>query len=146
MNDWSVVFEGARTTILLVESEQRALGISRKILENLGCRVLAAADSAEALKVYRERKSEIDLVILDVIIPELGGVTACNQLRQVDPSAKVLVVTGAHNGKSGWPELVAGANAILTKPYKVAELARALRLLIGEPGRANSVSPALVVN
>jgi len=64
---------GGGRTILLVEDEEMVANIGRQMLERLGHRVIVAQTGDEALALYEKRRAEIDLVILDMIMPGIGG-------------------------------------------------------------------------
>ena len=108
-------------TILVVEDEGAVLDLVRWILETQGYQVLTASDGAEALHLYRDEAERIDLVISDVVMPELSGPELVSQLRALRPSLKVLYMTGyagdALNHR-GIPEL----GDHLPKPFRGKQL------------------------
>jgi two-component system, cell cycle sensor histidine kinase and response regulator CckA len=95
---------GGKETLLLVEDEQALLTLSKKILEEKGYRVLNAGTPAEAMRLAIEYKGKIDLLITDVVMPEMNGRELSNQLMTVYPNIKTLFMSGytanviAHHG------------------------------------------------
>jgi PAS domain S-box-containing protein len=114
-------------TILLVDDEEiiRELGID--ILEDRGYRVFSASEGREAVRIYRERMREIDLIILDVMMPGIGGKETYRQLRAINPQVKVLLSSGySTNGEVG-EILKQGVSGFVQKPYREDELAAKVR-------------------
>ena len=81
-------------TILLVDDEKMVLEVSREMLESMGYRVYAAGSGQEAIAVYMEKRNEIDLVILDMIMPGISGGETFDRLREINPAIKVLLSSG----------------------------------------------------
>jgi two-component system, cell cycle sensor histidine kinase and response regulator CckA len=83
------------TFILLVDDESVIRKLCRELLNHAGYRVLIAADGKEAIEVYKSRKHEIALVILDLVMPRMNGWKCLAELRKIDPSVCVLVWSGS---------------------------------------------------
>jgi PAS domain S-box-containing protein len=118
---------GGQETILLADDEQVVGRLGETILKRHGYQVLVAANGAEALQIFRARHHEIDLVILDLSMPELSGAETLRELRKIDPGAHVLI----SSGYSGDEELRSvereGVLGFVGKPYRPVELARQVR-------------------
>lgn len=114
-----ILLEGAHRKILLVDDEAILLEMGKKILEEKKFKVLTAERGEEAIEVYRKRGREISLVILDIMMPGMGGWKTYARLREIDPQVKVLLTSG-YGGTEERPELV-GALPFLKKPYRVEE-------------------------
>ena len=122
-----------RETILLVDDEEiiRELGID--ILEDRGYQVFSASEGKEAVRIYRERIGEIDLIILDVMMPGIGGKETYRQLRAINPQVKVLLSSGySTNGEVG-EILKQGVSGFVQKPYREEELAAKVREVLDAP-------------
>jgi two-component system cell cycle sensor histidine kinase/response regulator CckA len=122
-----------RETILLVDDEEiiRELGID--ILEDRGYRVFSASEGREAVRIYRERIRDIDLVILDVMMPGIGGKETYRLLRAINPQVKVLLSSGySTNGEVG-EILKQGVSGFVQKPYREEELAAKIREVLDAP-------------
>lgn len=120
-------------TILLVDDEEDNRRIGEEMLRHFGYRVTTAPDGETALDVYRERGGEIDLVILDLIMPGMGGWRCLEELRRLDPNAKVLVASGYADQASDDFLDRAGIRRFLPKPYRTREMLEAIQSLL-EPG------------
>ena len=111
----------------MVDDEEiiRELGVD--ILEDRGYRVFSASEGREAVRIYRERVRDIDLVILDVMMPGIGGKETYRQLRAINPQVKVLLSSGySTNGEVG-EILKQGVSGFVQKPYREEELAAKVR-------------------
>jgi two-component system, cell cycle sensor histidine kinase and response regulator CckA len=100
--------------ILVVDDEVTIRTVTQATLEAHQCRVLAASDGREAIEQYAQH-SDIDLVILDMMMPSMDGQTTIRALKKIDPGVKVIAVSGLASNKE--IALEAGANAFLQKPY-----------------------------
>jgi two-component system cell cycle sensor histidine kinase/response regulator CckA len=119
--------EPGRETILLVDDERGILDTVRAFLSDYGYTTLTAASGEEALPVYRDNRDRIDLVIMDLGMPGMGGRECLKRLLALDPAAKVVVATGYLSGGLE-PELRrAGAVGYLAKPYRLADLMREIK-------------------
>lgn len=108
-------------TILIAEDEPLVLNLATRMLQNAGYQVLSATDGKEAVRLFQERGKEIDLLILDAVMPQLGGWEAVREIRQFDPSVPVIIATG-YDGQHS-PVFPAGkAPRVLSKPYHVDQL------------------------
>ncbi len=118
---------GAGETILLVEDERAVIEMAHELLDQLGYVVLAAATPGEALKVANSYPDEIDLVVTDVIMPEMNGRELAEQIQARRPAIKVLYISGypadliAHRG------VLSGDANLLAKPFARHALARRVR-------------------
>ncbi|MGZ8449416.1 MAG: PAS domain S-box protein [Candidatus Deferrimicrobiaceae bacterium] len=122
---------GGTETVLFVDDEESLRVLAMEMLGRLGYRVLTAGNGFEAVKIFRERRAEIAAVILDMIMPGMGGEETFHRLKEIDPAARVLLSSGY--AVEGRPQtlLSAGAAGFLQKPYRVGTLAAALRRTIG---------------
>ena len=117
---------GRGETILLVEDNERIRKAGQAILESLGYQVLMAANGQEALEV-RQTVGKIDLVLTDVVMPEMGGVELVRELRKADPHLKALAITG-HLLEEDREKLCAeGVLDVVYKPFDVDALTQAVR-------------------
>ena len=120
-------------TILLVDDEDEILKVGRLMLLKLGYRVLLAAGGREALDVYRRKQSEIDLVILDMIMPGMSGSDTFDQLRTMNPDVKVLLASGYSLNQRASLILARGCDGFLQKPFDLPVLSQKLRGLLDPP-------------
>ncbi len=113
--------------ILLVEDEEMVSDVTKRILEKSGYTVLTAGNGKEALDIYEKERDRIGLVILDLIMPEMGGKQCLEQLRNIDPDVKVLVISG-YSPDGSWKQSVeSGAKGFVGKPFDAKQLLEAVR-------------------
>ena len=111
--------------VLVAEDERPLRNLLLLSLEELGYEVLTAADGEEATRVFEANRSRIDLVILDVVMPRLGGPEALARMRVIEPSLRAILTTGHAPDTAFLSELAeAGALTILPKPFALDELGR----------------------
>jgi two-component system cell cycle sensor histidine kinase/response regulator CckA len=116
--------QGRGETILVVEDAERLRGAVVAGLETLGYRVIGAANGREALEVVQGE--EVDLVVTDVVMPEMGGEALLRELRAAHPGLKVVAITG-HLIETNVGELrAAGFSAVLPKPFSVEDLTQVI--------------------
>ncbi|TLS74037.1 PAS domain S-box protein [Mariprofundus erugo] len=136
-----LIVEGKGEMILLADDESTLLATGRHVLESLGYRVLTATDGLQAVDLYMARQADIDLLILDVVMPNLGGVEAFQKIRRHRPDVKVLFATGYDKSKALTENGHVHPDMVISKPYSIARLSRMIRsLLDGDSARNSSVS------
>jgi len=124
---------------LVVEDDEAMRELLRRALERAGFAVATAATGREALKLFGER--QVDLAITDLMMPEMDGLTLIRELMRVQPSARIIVITGAESGHDTARAL--GAKVVLRKPVAPADLARIVQnVLAGEPAGERVTPPA----
>ncbi len=121
-----LTLEGAET-ILLVDDEKTIRDIGQEILTVNGYHTITAKDGEEALYIYWDKGSDIDLVILDVGMPGMGGHKCLEEILKIDPGAKVIIASGYSAGGQLKDSLSQGAAAYIAKPFKMADLLKAVR-------------------
>ena len=111
-------------TILLVDDESQVLKVSQRMLEHLGYKVIATQSGKEATDLYGEKKEEIDLVLLDMIMPEISGEKVFQILREINPAIKVILLSGYSLEGQSQNILEQGCNGFLQKPVTLSELSQ----------------------
>jgi signal transduction histidine kinase len=114
-------------TVLLVDDEEMVAEVCRKVLEQLGYRVLVAVSAEEALEIYGKQNDEIDLVILDMIMPGKGGGETFDGLKQIDGDVRVLLSSGYSINGRAREILDRGCNGFIQKPFALDELSRKVK-------------------
>ena len=117
-------------TVLLVDDEDMILDVGRKMLEAIGYKVLLARGGREAVEVYRKFKEEINLVVLDMIMPDMGGGEAYDVMKEDDPNVKVLLSSGYSIDGRATEILERGCNGFIQKPFNMNELSRKTREIL----------------
>ena len=120
------VLEGEET-ILLVDDEEMIIDAGKEMLEEMGYTVLAAENGMEAIDTYREKDDEIDMVILDMIMPEMGGGETYDRLREADAEIKVLLSSGYSIDGEATEILERGCNGFIQKPFDMKEISHKIR-------------------
>jgi PAS domain S-box-containing protein len=118
------LIEGQGETILVVEDDATTRQAISVILEDLGYRVLAAANGREALALL---SSEVVLVLSDVVMPEMGGVALHTALKEKHPEVKMVVITGYPMTDGDQTLLEQGITAWIKKPFSIDEIAQVVR-------------------
>ena len=113
-------------TILVVDDEESVRGMAEDMLDVLGYRVMTASDGREAVALYTEKKNEIDLVILDMIMPVMAGKDTYMELRKINPGIKVLLASGYSQNDKTREILDEGAIGFVQKPFGIQELSKTL--------------------
>ncbi|MFH1081641.1 MAG: PAS domain S-box protein [Pseudomonadota bacterium] len=121
-----------RGTILLVDDEAVVVAVTRDILEALGYCVLSAASGRQAVQIYEEAAGRIDLVILDMIMPEMGGGETFDRLKSIDPEIKVILSSGYSLNSQAKMIMDKGVQAFLQKPFRIDQLSQKVRNVLGE--------------
>ena len=121
-------------TLLLVDDESMIREVGRKMLERLGYRVFCAASGDEALAVFDRHRGEIDLVILDMIMPVKGGGQTYDELRQRDPTVRVMLSSGYSLDGQASEIMARGCSGFLQKPFDLESLSQKLREVLGGAG------------
>jgi CheY-like chemotaxis protein len=109
-------------TILFVDDEDTILDLSRQMLSALGYNVLPAGSGEEALCLYKSYPEEIDLVILDMIMPQMGGGETFDRMRQINPHVKVLLSSGYSLDGQAQEILNRGCDGFIQKPFDLTAL------------------------
>lgn len=112
-------------TILLVDDEPEVLSIFERILSPEGAVILSAQSGAEALKIAR--RTRLDLVILDVKLPDVSGTEILRRIRKIDAAVPVIVVTSYGSVETVRTSMRLGAFDYLTKPFDNQEIRRVAR-------------------
>ena len=116
-----------RETILVVDDEKPILESARAILEQFGYSVVTAAQGETAIEKYKQSGGAIDMIILDLNMPGMGGRACLKQLIDIDPDAKILISSGYTADGQVKEARAAGARAFLGKPYHLHELLTTIR-------------------
>jgi PAS domain S-box-containing protein len=117
-------------TILLVDDEEVILEVGQELFEVMGYRVLLARDGKEAVEVYRKNQDEIDIVLLDMVMPTMGGGEAYDRMKEINPDIKVLLSSGYSIDGEATEILERGCNGFIQKPFRMNQLAGKIREIL----------------
>jgi len=121
---------GGTETILLIDDEDMVLESGAMMLKRMGYKVLSAACGKASLDIYKARKGDIDMIILDMIMPDLGGGQTYDRLKKINPDVKVLLSSGYSIDGQAEEILKRGCNGFIQKPFTMEELSRKLREIL----------------
>ncbi len=130
--DWGHAPRGA-ATVLVIDDEEVVRQAARSALERFGYQVIVAADGEEGVRLFRERSSEISLILLDMTMPVLSGEEALPRLLQIQPGARVVVSSGYSEVEAERRFADARLSGFIQKPYSALQLARCVDKALSEP-------------
>jgi two-component system, cell cycle sensor histidine kinase and response regulator CckA len=113
--------------ILLVDDEPNVLAVSKEILESLGYTVHGMTSGQEAIAFYREMKDAVSLVILDMIMPGLTGSETFDRIRELNPSAKIILSSGYSLNGQAQQIMKKGCQGFIQKPFSIAHISQKIR-------------------
>jgi PAS domain S-box-containing protein len=116
-----------REKILLVDDEKGTIQVEELMLKKLGYSVLPALSGQEALQLYQDNMVELDLVALDMIMPEMNGKDTYEALKKLNPKVKVLLVSGYSLNKQIEELMEKGCNGFIQKPFDIIQLSQKIR-------------------
>lgn len=117
-------------TILFVDDENMVIEVGRRMLEKLGYTPLTAATGETAIETYRHHQDRISLVVLDMIMPDMGGDKVYNRLKAINPRVKVLLSSGYSINCQIQDLLNRGCNGFLQKPFNMKDFSKKLREIL----------------
>jgi PAS domain S-box-containing protein len=112
--------------VLIVDDEEAIREITRSTLETFGYRVLTASDGTEALALYADRKSEIDVVLTDMVMPFMDGPATIRALQRMNPGVRIIAASGLTMGLRAGEASLDGVSVFLNKPYTAEKVLKAL--------------------
>jgi PAS domain S-box-containing protein len=124
--------KGGDETILLVDDEKYIRELGVELLTDVGYEVFTATDGEGALQLYRKEQQTIDLVILDLVIPGMGGKKCYEEILKINPQAKILIVSGYSINGPGKEAMEAGAKGFVGKPFDVSHMLTTVRDILDE--------------
>lgn len=120
-----------RGRILLVDDQEPVREVAKDMLEALGYDVITAADGLEGVSRYRDVWREIDLVVLDMVMPNMSGGDCYRRMREINPKARVVLSSGYSMDGSIQDVMKEGIIAFIQKPYRLEELSRVVGTAVG---------------
>jgi CheY-like chemotaxis protein len=117
-------------TVLLVDDEDMIIDVGKQILKTIGYKVFLAVSGEKAIEVYKKDHGKIDMVILDMIMPGIGGGKAYDKMREINPSIKVLLSSGYSIDGQAEEIMERGCSGFIQKPFDIKELSQKLREIL----------------
>ena len=127
------IFPGTQETILLVDDEPQLLEAGKDLLSFYGYNVLTVESGEKALTVIERKSNSISVVILDLMMPGMGGEKCLAEIKKIAPAMKVIVASGYAENIKKREIIKNGAAAFVQKPYRFEDLNRTIREVIGHP-------------
>ena len=118
-------------TILFVDDEETVVDVGVQMLHKSGYTVLRAVNGPEAIDIYNDKKADIDLVILDMIMPGMGGSQVYDKIKAINPHVKVLLSSGYSIEGMAKEIMDRGCNGFVQKPFTMNQLARKVKEILG---------------
>ena len=118
-------------TILLVDDEEMVLEVGEKLLKAMGYHVLTAQEGREAIEVYKKHRGTVDLVLLDIIMPNMKGGEVFDCLKEINPDIKVLLSSGYSIDGEASKILERGGKGFIQKPFDMERLSETIRAILG---------------
>ena len=122
--------EGGDETILLVDDEPALRNLGSHALRGKGYQVLTAASGEEALDIYRQKAGSLDLVVLDLSMPGMGGEQTLGEILAIHPQAKVIIASGYLQDSQARGALESRASGYVAKPFKRVEFLATVRQVL----------------
>jgi two-component system, cell cycle sensor histidine kinase and response regulator CckA len=119
-----------RGAVLLVDDESIILEVGAEMLTHLGYEVATAKGGREAIEIYREKGKEIDIVILDLIMPEMGGGVVYRRMKEINPDVKVLLSSGYSMSGEAQEIMDLGCNGFIQKPFRLEMLSQIIQQIL----------------
>ena len=116
--------------ILLVDDEECVIDANRLLLERLGYRVLTAKSGSEAIKIFESSPENVQMVILDMIMPEMSGGEIYDRLKALNPNVKAILCSGYDIDGNAQDIMDRGCNGFLQKPFGIEHLSQKLRQVL----------------
>ncbi|MBT8370737.1 MAG: PAS domain S-box protein [Desulfobacterales bacterium] len=116
--------------VLLIDDEEMVVDVGRELLQELGYSVMPALSGREAIDIFRTNQGKIDLIIMDMIMPGMGGGETFDRLRKIDPEIKVLLSSGYSIDGQATKILQRGCNGFIQKPFKLNQLAEKIQKIM----------------
>jgi CheY-like chemotaxis protein len=109
-------------TLLIVDDEELVLEVGVNMLEKLGYTVLAAKNGTEAVDIFKANKDKIKMIVLDIIMPDMGGGEVYDKIKVINPDVKVLLSSGYSVDGQAIELLERGCDGFMQKPFTLEEL------------------------
>ena len=114
-------------TVLFIDDENMIVEMAEELFEQLGYKVLTAGSGTAAIETYEKNKERIDMVLLDMIMPDMNGGETYDKLKEINPNVKVLLASGYSMNGTASEIMDRGCNGFIQKPFKMEELSQKLR-------------------
>jgi PAS domain S-box-containing protein len=118
-------------TVLFVDDEEAIREVGEELLQAMGYSVLLARDGKEAIELYERNGDNIDIVLLDIVMPHMGGSEVYEKMKEINPNIKVLLLSGYSIDGEATDILDRGCDGFIQKPFTMKELSGKIREIMG---------------
>ena len=123
-------FVEGQETVLLVDDEDMIIDVGTRMLRKLGYKVFTARDGKEAITIFKKHQDKIDLIVLDMIMPQMGGGETFDRIKKIKPDVKVLLSSGFSINGQASEILNRGCNSFIQKPFNLQKLSQNIRAIL----------------
>jgi len=120
-----------RPTILVVDDEYNIRSMMREIMEMSGLKVFTAGNGKDGVEMYKKYRDDIDLIIMDMVMPIMDGREAFLEIKKIDPQQKIFIISGYSQREDLEDMLEKGAVGFLRKPFQVKEIVSKVKEILG---------------
>ena len=119
-------------TILLIDDEEMIIKVGEELLQELGYKVISARSGDEAIQIYERNADKIDLIVMDMIMPGMGGGETFDRLKAMNPAIKVLLSSGYSINGQASKILERGCDGFIQKPFNINQLSKKIQGIISK--------------
>ena len=119
-------------TVLVVDDEDEVLEIAKDLLEAMGYRVIKAKDGKGAVEVYKKNQDDINIVVLDMVMPNMGGGEAYDRMKEINPDIKVLLSSGFSIDGEATEIMERGCDGFIHKPFKMKDFSEKIMEILNK--------------
>ncbi|MBW2711118.1 MAG: PAS domain S-box protein [Deltaproteobacteria bacterium] len=123
-------------TILLVDDEALVIDVGVQLLGKLGYTVIEAKSGRDAIRIFKEQNHTIDMLILDMVMPNMGGGEVFDQIKRIDPKVKVLLSSGYSVNGEATEILKRGCEGFIQKPFSMEDLSKKIREVLNRSSKS----------
>jgi CheY-like chemotaxis protein len=123
-------FVEGQETILLVDDEDMIIDVGTRMLKKLGYKIFTARNGKEAIDIFKRHQEKIDLIVLDLIMPQMGGGETYDRLKEIKPDVKVLLSSGFSINGQASEILNRGCDGFIQKPFNLQNLSQNIRAIL----------------
>lgn len=131
---------GGAVTLLIVDDEEMLVELLHRLVTRHGYAAVSAVSAKEALTVFEANRGKIDLVITDLMMPDMDGKQLAQELLRRDPATRILISTGYSDPTDITYLLEAGARGVVMKPYQADRLFEAINAAMSDEPRENTAA------
>lgn len=124
------ITDGEKETILIIDDDKKVLNITERALGGAGYRTISADGGEKGVAIFERHADDINLVVLDIMMPEMDGLEVFNLIRKIRPDIKVVICSGFSMDGMAMEMMEGGAKAFVQKPFKVAHICEVVRQVL----------------